>query len=159
MKEYEYSFKVKNLDPYIEYCDKEEYKKISMNQQTRDWYQNNSKINARVTTNIIDGVEELIVDFKEEDNSDAIFKNTRESLPLSIDSSNLESLNSILDILGYKKTVHINRTRIVYQKDNVKFEIDKYVEPEIMNVVAIEGEKEQVDEVYQFINENIIGVK
>lgn len=155
MKEYEYSFKVNNVKPYIEYCEEEGYKKNFESKQTRDWYQNDSNINARVTINKINESEEIIIDFKEEDNSDEILKNTRESLPLLIDNSNLDSLNSILDILGYKKTVHVARTRVVYQKDSVKFEIDEYTKPEKMNVVAIEGEKEKVDEIYQFISENI----
>ena len=53
--------------------------------------------------------------------------------------------------MGYKLDVHVARTRSVYKKGNVKFEIDEYTEPEIMNVVAIEGEKEIVDNIYESI--------
>ncbi len=157
MMEYEYSFKVNDIEPYIDFCKKDGYKKISENEQIRDLYKNDSEINARVTINKINGFEEIFLDFKEEDNSESIFKNTKESLPLLIGNDNLKSLNSILEILNYKKTAHLVRTRIIYKKDCVKFEIDKYTKPEKMNVVAIEGKKEKVDEIYQFINENIIG--
>ena len=76
-------------------------------------------------------------------------------MPLLVDND-MKALNSILDILGYKENVHIERTRIVYKKDTVKFEIDKYIKPEKMCVVAIEGEKVIVDEIYDYISNNII---
>ena len=155
MKEYEYSFKVKNIKPYIDYSKSEGFIKISENKQIRNWYQNDTKINARVTVNIINDTEKIVIDFKEEDCSDAILKNSRESLPLLVDND-MKALNSILDILGYKENVHIERTRIVYKKDTVKFEIDKYIKPEKMCVVAIEGEKVIVDEIYDYISNNII---
>ena len=42
----------------------------------------------------------------------------------------------------------LKRKRYVYEKDNVKFEFDEYIEP-VMNVIAIEGLKENVDKVYK----------
>ena len=80
MKEYEYSFKVKNIKPYIDYCKSEGFIKISENKQIRNWYQNDTKINARVTVNIINDTEKIVIDFKEEDCSDAILKNSRENM-------------------------------------------------------------------------------
>lgn len=150
MKEYEYSFKVKDVNPYIEYCKNNDFEEIFKNDQIRDWYQNDSSINARVTINKINGEDEIIVDFKEEDKSDEILKETRESLPLKVEN-NIDAINSILDILGYKIDVQVARIRRVYKKGNVKFEIDEYTKPEIMNVVAIEGEKEIVDDIYESI--------
>lgn len=150
MKEYEYSFKVKDVNPYIEYCKDNDFDEIFKNDQIRDWYQNDTSINARVTINKINGEDEIIVDFKEEDKSDEILKETRESLPLKVEN-NIDAINSILDILGYKIDVHVARIRRVYKKGNVKFEIDEYTKPEIMNVVAIEGEKEIVDDIYESI--------
>ena len=155
MKEYEYSFKVKNVNPYIEYCKNNGFKEAFKSNQIRDWYKNNSSINARITVNKINGKDEIIVDFKAEDKSDKILKNTKESLPLKVDN-NIDAIDSILDILGYKLDVHVARTRSVYKKGNVKFEIDEYTEPEIMNVVAIEGEKEIVDSIYESIKNNVL---
>ena len=43
--------------------------------------------------------------------------------------------------------------RYVFEKGDVKFEIDDYTRPE-MKVVAIEGEKTQVDKVYQELVSN-----
>lgn len=150
MKEYEYSFKVKDVNPYIEYCKNNDFEEIFKNDQIRDWYQNDSSINARVTINKINGEDEIIVDFKEEDKSDEILKETRESLPLKVEN-NIDAINSILDILGYKIDVQVARIRRVFKKGNVKFEIDEYTKPEIMNVVAIEGEREIVDDIYESI--------
>ena len=48
----------------------------------------------------------------------------------------------------------LKRKRYVFEKNNVRFEIDKYREP-AMNVVAIEGLKENVDDVYNDLREII----
>ena len=147
MMEYEYSFKVKDLKPFFEYCKKNKYRKIKEVKQIRDLYTNNSGIEARVTIS----KESIIIDFKEEDNTNNILKNTKESLPLNLNKKNIKNFYSILDILGYYKMKHLIRTRTVYKKGKVKFEIDKYTQPEKMNVVAIEGQKEEVDKVYKEI--------
>jgi hypothetical protein len=70
-----------------------------------------------------------------------------------VTEENKESIMSILDILGYKIKKELVRKRYVYVKDKVKFEIDDYTSPEIMHVVAIEGEKEQVDKIYNKVKE------
>ena len=44
---------------------------------------------------------------------------------------------------------------MVYQKDDVKFELDSYTSPDIMFVVGIEGENEKVDIIYKEVIENI----
>lgn len=155
MKEYEYSFKVKELKQYLKYCIKENYLKEKEEKQIRDLYSNNSGILARVTTSKIKNKEIVTVDFKGEDNSNKILKTTKESLPLVIDKNSLKAFYSILNILGYKLIKHLVRKRIVYVKGKVKFEIDKYINPEKMNVVAIEGQKNKVDKIYNEIN-NII---
>ena len=53
----------------------------------------------------------------------------------------------MLEILELNETKKLVRRRYVYIYNNVVFEIDKYTTP-VMNVVAIEGEKEAVDKVY-----------
>lgn len=156
MKEYEYSFKVNSLKEYLNYCEKEKYNKIKDVKQTRDLYTNNSGVLARVTISKDKDIENIIIDFKDEDDSDKILKNTRETLPLNIDKENLKAFYTILDILGYSQKKHLVRNRIVYEKGKVKFEIDKYSAPEKMNVVAIEGKKSEVDKVYKEIS-SIIG--
>lgn len=155
MNEYEYSFKVKNLKLYLNYCEKENYNKIKEEKQTRDLYTNGSGILARITISKKDTLKDIKIDFKEEDDSNQILKNTRESLALNVDTKNLKAFYTILDILGYVQIKHLVRTRTVYKKGNVKFEIDKYSSPEKMNVVAIEGEKTEVDKIYKQITEII----
>ena len=52
MKEYEYSFKVKSIEPYIEYCKEHNYEEISITTQNRKVYENKNSdhIIARLTT-------------------------------------------------------------------------------------------------------------
>lgn len=155
MIEYEYSFKVKNLTPYIEYCEKNKYKKISETKQTRELFTNTNQILARITTNKYDNKIAKFLDFKDENDTDKILKKSRETIPLEINKENEEAVNSILNIHGYKKKKHLERKRIVYNKENVTFEIDEYSSPEIMYVVAIEGEKNAVDKTYSEISKII----
>lgn len=83
MEEYEYSFKVKSIKPYINYCEENGYKKESEVIQNRIVYVNeyNPNIISRITKNIVDGKETIIFDPKnikqEEDN----LKDSIESLP------------------------------------------------------------------------------
>lgn len=49
MLEYEYSFVVKDIRPYIEYCENEGYSKISENTQIRELFISPNKILARIT--------------------------------------------------------------------------------------------------------------
>lgn len=92
--------------------------------------------------------------------TDDILIERRETLPIQILDE--KALDSILNFLDYNKDTILERFRIVYQKDGVIFELDKYESPEIAYVVAIEGEKDLVDVVYNEINkmhsleENII---
>ncbi len=155
MMEYEYSFIVKSIKPYIEYCEKEGYKKIEENSQIRELFTSNNNVLARITKKTTENGDEIILDFKDENDKDEVLKNSRETIPLQITDLNRNAINSILDILGYKKIKHLNRKRMVYKKGNVTFEIDEYFEPEVMYVIAIEGEKTAVDEIYKIISETI----
>ena len=49
-KEYEYSMKVKDIKPFINYCKKNNYNLINKTTQKRVLYRNDNKILARVTT-------------------------------------------------------------------------------------------------------------
>ena len=144
--EYEYSFKVNSIEKYIDYCNNNDYKLIDKVKQTRTLYRNSNKTMARITINKYENNTKMFLDFKEDNLTDNILKIRKESLPLEF--NDMESVNSILEFLDYKKDITLIRTRIIYEKGNVKFEIDEYESPEVYNVVAIEGEKEAVDKVY-----------
>ena len=81
------------------------------------------------------------------------FKVSQESLAMSLKESEIAVAKSMLEVLGFKQSADNLRTRYVYEKEGVKFEIDEYIRPK-MNVIGIEGEKEKVDEIYKFLNEN-----
>lgn len=153
--EYEYSFKVKDLTKYLDYCKKNYYQLEEETNQERILYRNANKTIARITTKIKDNKAKTSLDFKDENNSDEILKVSRETIPLRVTKNNKEAVLSILDMLGYQKDKTLVRKRWVYKKDKVTFEIDDYKEPK-MKVVAIEGNKEQVDKVYQELEDNNI---
>ncbi len=155
MKEYEYSFKVKDIKPYIDYCEDNGYNFLYKNEQVRELYRNPNKTLARITRKIVDGHEENVLDFKDEEQSYEVLKVARETIPLKIEKYNKEAVHSILEMLGYKKHKILNRTRVVYQKDDVKFELDSYTSPEKMFIVGIEGNDKKVDLVYQEVIEKI----
>lgn len=146
--EYEYSFKVKNIEKYIKYCENNNYEKKLENRQIRKLYKNETNIMGRITTDYIGGKEIIVFDFKNNDISESILKENKETIPLEVQSQDMNRIESILEFFNLKLDKVLDRTRIVYMKNNVKFEIDKYLSPEIMYVIGIEGEKEEVDTVY-----------
>ena len=152
MIEYEYSFKVKDIRPLIAYCEVNEYKKEEELLQTRVLYHNKDKILARMTTNKIGEKEETFFNFKDESETDDVLKIAKESEELLVTDHNKKFIDSMLSMLKFEKTKTLKRKRYVYKKSNIKFEIDDYTQP-IMKVVAIEGEKEEVDKEYQKIKE------
>ena len=151
--EYEYSFKVNDIEPYISYCKENGFEKIKEYNQIRTLYTCNNNILARITAQEENGDVNTVLDFKDDNDSDEVLKVSRETMPLVVNKDNKEAVMSMLDIFGYKVKKELIRKRYVYKKDNVIFEIDDYTSPEIMHVVAIEGEKEQVDKVYNEVKE------
>ena len=148
-EEYEYSIKVKDIEPFINYCKENNYELINKTVQKRILYRNNNKILARVTT--IEDVESknVFLDFKDENESDNILKVSRESGKIDV-TDNMNFVKNILSMLEFDFYKELYRVRYIYVKNNVKFEIDKYIKPE-MKVVGIEGNKEEVDKVYKVL--------
>ena len=145
--EYEYSFKVKEIDPYIEYCKNNGYEFIEETNQSRTLYRNTNKTMARITIKEKNGVTKKLLDFKDDNINGDILIERRESQ--SIEFTDDDAVESILNFLNYKKDNTLIRKRYVYKKGNVKFELDDYDAPEKAFVVAIEGEKSEVDKVYE----------
>jgi len=153
--EYEYSFKVEDIKPYINYCEENSFEKVKEFNQTRILYISDNKILARITTQEENGSIKTVLDFKDDNDSEEILKVSRETIPLVVTDENKEAVMSMLEIFGYKIKKELIRKRYVYKKDKVIFEIDDYTSPEVMHVIAIEGEKEQVDKIYNDIKEKI----
>ncbi len=150
MIEYEYSFKVKSLKPYIEYCEKNNYELKSDTKQIGRVLKADNNTVARIKIDLPKkGTPRKVVDFKDADDSKNLVKARRESLPLAFEDE--EAVESILEFLGYnKKDGSYIRRRRVFVKGNVTFEMDYYVKSR-NKVMAIEGEKTEVDKVYQEI--------
>lgn len=153
-EEYEYSFKVKNIKEFLDYCENNNYKKQGEYFQTRTLYKNGGAVMARITENEYEEKSEKILNFKDDNLNDKILKTSRESKDLIITKDNEDFVMSLIEILNLNTKKVLKRKRYVYKKENVKFEIDEYIEP-LMNVIAIEGKKEEVDRVYKHL-ENII---
>ena len=152
MEEYEYSFKVKSIVPYIEYCKLNNYKLKKEVKQNRVVYENinNDKIIARITTEDKDNKKTKVINFKNLQEKNNKLKFSYETIPLQITNKNSKAIESILDVLEFKKASDLYRIRRVYEKDGVIFEIDEYKIPK-MNVVAIEGLRDRVNKIYKEI--------
>ena len=142
--EYEYSFEVKSLDKYIEYCENNGYKKVSQKKEMRIIYRNENKTIARIT---IEDDKDALLDFKDDMLGDQVLIERRETPKLYIEDMN--TILKILEFLKYNKDNVLKRERIVYKKGGVTFELDSYSVPRKSYVVAIEGKKEEVDKVYK----------
>ena len=147
--EYEYSFNVASILPYIEYCNKNGYKEESRVTQNRVVYQNyvNEKVIARLTTEVVDGKEVTVFDCKNTGEKNKDLNVSTESEEFIVTDEIKNGILSMLETMGFYVSANNLRTRYVYVKNGVKFEIDDYIRPQ-MKVVAIEGEKEEVDKVY-----------
>ncbi len=157
-KEYEYSFKASSINGFVKYCILNKYEKKEEYLQTRKIYKNGGHVMARITENIYDDRSEKVLDFKDDNLTDNVLKISRESKDLIINEDNQEFVNSLLEILDLKCCIILKRKRYIFKKSNVKFEIDEYSEP-IMNVIAIEGLKSEVDKVYKELTEIINSYK
>ena len=153
-EEYEYSFKVKDIEPFIKYCLDNNYIDEDEYEQTRTLYKNGGKIMARITKNCYKDREVEILNFKDDNLDNNILKVSRETKDLVITDENRDFVKSLLDILELTDEKKLIRKRYVYKKNNVVFEIDEYTEPK-MNVVAIEGNKDEVDSIYNELKEVI----
>lgn len=87
-------------------------------------------------------------DFKKVWKNDNLLKVSKESEAMVLDESGIKIACSMLEVMDFEQSADNLRTRYVYEKNDVKFEIDDYIRPQ-MKIVAIEGDKAQVDEVYQ----------
>lgn len=144
--EYEYSFEVKELEKYIKFCEENGYVFKEKTSQIRTIYRKNDKTMARIT---IKNGEKMLLDFKDDILSDDVLIERRETP--SIQFTNIDDANKILSFLHYEKDNSLSRTRYVYEKGNVIFELDHYLEPDETYVVAIEGDKAEVDKVYETV--------
>lgn len=157
MKEYEYTFKVDDVTPYIKYCEENGFKKKSVTKQNRKVFenQNANHIIARITTTIQDGKENIVLDFKNVGNKSKNFKISEESLPLTIKKDDIKTILNMLEVIDFSLRADNHRTRYEYIKDDIKFEIDDYTIPP-MKIVAIEGDEKKVEEILNYL-QTIIG--
>ena len=155
MIEYEYSIKATSIKPFVNYCEENGYALVSVADENRMVFQslNNQNIISRITITENDGEKVCLFDFKNKGKGSDTFKVATESLALELKDEDVEVAKSMLEVLEFKQSADNLRTRYVYEKDGVKFEIDKYTRPE-MNVIGIEGEKEKVDKIYKEIEES-----
>lgn len=70
----------------------------------------------------------------------------------------MDFVNSCIEMLNFKKYKELYRIRYIYTKNNVKFEIDEYLRPK-MKVVGLEGNKEEVDKVYEILEDKFESLK
>ena len=144
--EYEYSYTVDDLSKILDYLDKN-YKFIEKYKEQRVIYRNSNHTMARITYKN----NEMYLDFKEDKLSDKELIERKESKSIKIDD--LESTEDILSFLNYKKDNSMVRYRSIYEGNNIKFEIDEYLDPKKAYVISFEGDKDICDKVNETIKE------
>ena len=144
--EYEYSYTVDDLSKVLDYLDKN-YKFIEKYKEQRVIYRNSNHTMARITYKN----KEIFLDFKEDKLSDKELIERKETKSIKIDD--LESTEDILSFLNYKKDNSMVRYRSIYEGNNIKFEIDEYLEPKKAYVISFEGNKDICDKVKENIKE------
>lgn len=155
MIEYEYNFKVDDISVVTKFCEKDGFVLVSKTSENRVVFENkqNRKIISRLTTTFGESDKVTIWDFKNVGKNDNLLKVSKESETMKLDEAGIKIARSMLEVMDFEQSADNLRTRYVFEKGNVKFEIDDYTRPE-MKVVAIEGEKTQVDKVYQELVSN-----
>ena len=76
--------KVKDIEPFINYCKENNYELINKTAQKRVLYRNSNKILARVTIIEDDKSKNIFLDFKDENESDDVLKISRESGKINV---------------------------------------------------------------------------
>lgn len=152
MVEYEYNFKVDDISVVTKFCEENEFVLVSKTSENRVVFENkqNRKIISRLTTTFGESKKVTVWDFKNVGKNDNLLKVSKESEAMVLDESGIKIARSMLEVMDFEQSADNLRTRYVFEKGDVKFEIDDYTRPQ-MKVVAIEGEKSQVDKVYQML--------
>lgn len=155
MVEYEYNFKVDDINVVTKFCEENGFVLASKTSENRVVFENkqNRKIISRLTTTFGESKKVTVWDFKNVGKNDNLLKVSKESEAMVLDESGIKIARSMLEVMDFEQSADNLRTRYVFEKGDVKFEIDDYTRPE-MKVVAIEGEKTQVDKVYQELVSN-----
>ncbi|MBQ7977491.1 MAG: hypothetical protein IJ301_02720 [Clostridia bacterium] len=150
-KEYECSFEVNNFAPILEFCNKNGFNLIEQNKQIRTIYKDKDKrFMFRTTINESDNKITKKFDFKEDKLVPGqIFGERQETLEIKYE--NEDEAQSIVEFFNMTKETVLIRIRQVFLKNDVKFELDEYIEPRIACVVGIEGKKEEVDNMYNIL--------
>ncbi len=155
MVEYEYNFKVDDISVVTKFCEENGFVLVSKTSENRVVFENkqNRKIISRLTTTFGESKKVTVWDFKNVGKNDNLLKVSKESEAMVLDESGIKIARSMLEVMDFEQSADNLRTRYVFEKGDVKFEIDDYTRP-AMKVVAIEGEKSQVDKVYQELVSN-----
>ena len=155
MVEYEYNFKVDDIGVVTRFCEGNGFILASKTSENRVVFENrqNRKIISRLTTTFGESDKVTVWDFKNVGKNDNLLKVSKESETMKLDEAGIKIARSMLEVMDFEQSADNLRTRYVYEKNDVKFEIDDYTRPE-MKIVAIEGEKNQVDKLYQILISN-----
>lgn len=150
--EFERSFKVDTIKPFIDYCEKNNFILESEVQQNRIVFEHkfDSKKIARLTSEICNGEKIILLDYKDVGKRQGDLKISIETEPEIIDEQYISNTLIRLENEGYKEAANNLRTRYVYVKGEIKFEIDDYIRPKAQ-VVAIEGDNNLVEKTYNDI--------
>jgi len=147
--EYEYSFRIKEIDWFIKKCESIGPKSLKIVEMDRTIYKNGSNTIARLTITTKKNKKSYILDFKQDTPDEQLIKIAKESSELEFCEDNMNDVKALLENLGYKESINIKKKRNTYNFNKIRVELDEYIEPEAAVVVEIEGDKKAADEMYE----------
>ena len=77
--------------------------------------------------------------------------NVKDSCTIKIKTKDIETCNSLINDILSKRVVWLSSS-IYFEENNVIFELDSYINLEIVYVVSIEGDKNNIDMIYTEVN-------
>ena len=147
-----HTYAMHSFKPRYGIAQKDGYTEIGIVTQNRVVYENKNSnhIIARITTETIGDKERIIFDCKNVGSKQKDLNISKESIPMELTQETKKIVLSMLEVLEFYVAADNLRTRYIFQKKGVTFEIDDYIRPKTQ-VVAIEGNEEAVEKVYSDI--------
>lgn len=152
--EQEYTIIIKEVKPFINYLESNNYILIEESNQKRIIYKKEDNTMLRITIKEMNNKIIKELDFKEDKLNNDNYIERKESKKLVFEDD--EVIKSFIDFLNYKKDIELTRKRTVYEKEKVIVEIDEYVNPYKNIVFSIEGDALKAKILYNDINNKLI---
>lgn len=149
-KEIEFSLRVDDTEPYLEYLKRIGARKIHDIEIERDIYKNGSGYFIKVSKEKIDGKNNYMYCLKEDlidKGQSGVGLKVSEEIDVPVSSDQLEKLSAMLELLKFKKTSSFKKSRQAFTKDDFEIDVDTYYfEDKTEYYIEVEGkEKDKIN--------------